>query len=75
MTAKQKETFARNLRICAAAEGIQQKELGAALGIDQTTVSRIFSGDRTATFEVVLAAAQRYGKSVEAFINTSFVDI
>ena len=75
MTEKQKETFARNLRICAAAEGIQQKELAEALGTNRTTISRIFTGDRAATFEIVLAAAQRYGKSVEAFINTSFADI
>jgi plasmid maintenance system antidote protein VapI len=75
MTKEQKETFARNLRICAAAEGIQQKELAAAFGVNPTTISRIFTGDRAATFEVVLAAAKRYGKSVEAFINTSFADV
>lgn len=75
MTEKQKETFARNLRIAAASEGLLQRELAAALGTNQTTISRIYTGERTATFEIVLAAAKRFGTSVERLLNESLADI
>ena len=75
MTEQQKETFARNLRIAAASEGLLQRELAAELGTNPTTISRICSGERAATFEIVLAAAQRFGTSVERLINESLADI
>jgi transcriptional regulator with XRE-family HTH domain len=75
MTEKQKETFARNLRIAAASEGLLQRELAADLGTNQTTISRIYTGERTATFEIVLAAAKRFGTTVEQIINEPFADI
>lgn len=75
MTEQQKETFARNLRIAAASEGLLQKELAAELGTNPTTISRIFSGERAATFEIVLAAAKRFGTSVERLLNESLAYI
>ena len=75
MNEQQKETFARNLRIAAASEGLSQRELADALGTNPTTITRIFSGERAATFGIVLAAATRFGTSVERFINESFANI
>ena len=75
MNEQQKETFARNLRIAAASKGLSQVELADALGTNPTTISRIFGGKRAATFEIVLAAAQYFGVTVERFLNESIAKI
>lgn len=74
MDQQQKQTFARNLRICIAAEGITQKELSEAIGINRSSISRALAGNMV-PYELVFAAAKRYGKPVEDFLNKSFADI
>ena len=74
LTQQQKQTFSRNLRLCAASEGITQKQLSEALGVNRTTISRAFSGKQV-PYELVFAAAKKYDKPVEDFLNKSFADV
>lgn len=60
-------TFGARLRELRVAAGLTQPELGSKAGVEKGTISRIERGERSPTWETVIALATALGVSCEAF--------
>jgi hypothetical protein len=67
MQAKLQDTIATEVRAEMARQNRTQRQLGAAVGLDQATVSRCLSGERAFRAHELVLAARFLGKSVEHF--------
>lgn len=67
MQEKLQELIATEVRAEMARQNRTQRELGAAVGLDQGTVSRCLSGDRAFRAHELVLVARFLGKSVEHF--------
>lgn len=67
MQAKLQATIAAEVRAEMARQNRTQRELGAAVGLDQAAVSRCLSGERAFRAHELVLAARFLGKPVEHF--------
>lgn len=71
MTEKQFDTFRENVKHLMISEGITQKELADKIGISESYMSRIMSGCREPSLDVVFSIAKRYKRKVDDIVNKS----
>jgi transcriptional regulator with XRE-family HTH domain len=67
MQAKLQGTIAAEVRAEMARQSKTQRQLGAAVGLDQAIVSRCLSGERAFRAHELVLVARFLGKSVEHF--------
>ena len=62
-------TFRDNVRLLVLAEGISQRQLAAKIGVSQSHFSRVMSGDRDPSLDIVCAISRRYHRKMDDLLN------
>ena len=63
------EIFAYRVRMLRRQRKLNQQELGEALGLKQTTISNIESGNHTTTIEKLILLAKFFGVSTDYLLG------
>lgn len=64
-----KESFADRLKALRAAKGIKQSELAAIIGVRNTAISMMESGERGPSAEVLCALADCFNVSLDYLVG------
>ncbi len=71
MSEKDFSIFRNNVRHLMLSEGITQAQLATKIGISESYMSRIMSGDRSPSLDVVFSISKRYKRKMDDLINKS----
>ena len=71
MSEKDFSTFRDNVRLLITSEGITQSQLAEKIGISESYMSRIMTGERTPSLDVVFSISKRYKRKMDDLINKS----
>jgi transcriptional regulator with XRE-family HTH domain len=63
------QTFARNLRMLLAKQGMSQKDLAASADVTEAAVSRYVKGDRIPTLETAARIADQLGCTLDQLMG------
>jgi transcriptional regulator with XRE-family HTH domain len=71
MSEKDFSTFRENVRLLITSEGITQSQLAEKIGISESYMSRIMTGERPPSLDVVFSISKRYKRKMDDLINKS----
>jgi transcriptional regulator with XRE-family HTH domain len=71
MSEKDFSTFRDNVRLLITSEGITQSQLAEKIGISESYMSRIMTGERPPSLDVVFSISKRYKRKMDDLINKS----